>query len=91
VNHEKLHAVGQDTVTHLKTLTAVLLLKSPMIDDAFMKTDFLFRLKSLFFARHSNNLVHNYFKDCMVSIIDNLNSDFFIYVDRSDPDLRVET
>jgi hypothetical protein len=83
-NLESLAKVGQDTITLVKTLNSILLLKAPLIDDVFMRSDYLLRLMNLFFERHSNNLLHNHFRDALVAIISNLNTDIFLYVRAAD-------
>lgn len=73
----------------IKTLASIFLLESPMTDDVFMSTDFFQRLLKLFFGYHSNNMLHNLFKDCMVSAVRRLSEPIFQYVGSSDLDFHV--
>jgi len=72
--------VGSDVVALIKTITTLFLKEVEIITEAFLSTDFLERLTLLFFERHSNNHIHNAYKDALVSVLKRLNSDIFQHV-----------
>ena len=72
--------MGQDVVSVAKMLTALYEKDIGIITEAFLDTDFLERLMGLFFERHSNNHIHNYFRDAMISVFRRLSGDIFQYV-----------
>lgn len=62
-----------------------------MTDDVFIGTDLFPRMLGLFFDHHSNNLLHNLFKDCMISAVRRLSEPIFHYVGLADTDFCFES